>query len=114
MTASGFDRIKPPERRLLERPDSRRPDAPEADRTGRAALFTTAAPRPGPSRGPTLVTVECSECGQRTALDLAGIVRHAIPLVVLAPWRSHPVFATCPREGRRTWMRVRLGGGGDW
>jgi hypothetical protein len=43
--SDGFDRIKPPERRLIERAAGPRLDSEDADAEGRAALFTA-----GPAR----------------------------------------------------------------
>ncbi|WP_370327173.1 hypothetical protein [Euzebya sp.] len=135
---SGFDRIKPPERRLLEREESRQPDSSRADREGRAALFSASAPpstpgagarrrspepsprtheageqdradRPSPPAGRSPVHVECSHCGVSSPLHLGDAIRHAIPLVLVAPWKSHPVFARCPACERRAWLRPRVG-----
>lgn len=108
-----FDRIKPPERRLLERPDSRRPDAAAADPAGRAALFSAADRSPGPSPGSTLplprLRVECSHCGMVSGISAGKALRKALPLTLLAPWRSHPVFAICPCGERRAWLRPSVG-----
>lgn len=53
---SGFDRIKPPAKRLSDRDESRQPDSEVADNAGRAALFSasgvTSAP-PSPTPPPT-------------------------------------------------------------
>lgn len=152
---SGFDRIKPPERRLLEREESRQPDSEQADHEGRAALFSASAQPSTPGAGavgtegggrtgagvppvedgrqpgarrsakadgaPTSATdprlpqgrsalhVECGHCGVTCPLPLDHAMRRAVPLVVLAPWRSHPVFATCPCGERRAWLKPQLG-----
>lgn len=146
---SGFDRIKPPDRRLLEREESRQPDSRDADRQGRAALFSAsevpstpgagamgpkasprlplhdrqpAAPRsakadgaptgsgdPRLPQGRSALHVECGHCGVTCPLPLGHALRQAVPLVVLAPWKSHPVFATCPCGERRAWLKPRLG-----
>ena len=90
---SGFDRIKPPE--LVTRPE--RPD-------GRSALFT-----PPKTDTPALppMSVACSRCGETTPVDAATALRLAMPLVLLAPWTQHPVFARCPSCQRRSWLRVQ-------
>ncbi len=155
---SGFDRIKPPDRRLLEREESRQPDSRQADPKGRAALFSaseapttpgagarplvthalpkrspTPDPQPPDDRQPTArrsvradgtptcsddtrlpqepspLHVECGHCGVSCPLSLGHALRQAVPLVLLAPWRSHPVFATCPCGERRAWLKPRLG-----
>lgn len=104
----GFDRIKSPEQRLLER-EARRAVPGAEDPTGRAALFTGAQAGPtGPSIGESLAALEvhCSRCGATSALDAAAAVRLALPLFLLAPWREHPVFAVCPAGRHRAWLRV--------
>ena len=191
---AGFDRIKPPEKRIPERQAGRRPDAPEADREGRAAVFrppTDPEPpapvagdrvAPPPSREPrrrrpdidvasaahvdedgtgdlddlagdqasdlgaddlgepvtidpprrrarpedpadpeqaarearvptgrSVLQVECSHCGITAPMPLGAAVRRALPLALVVPTRSHPVFATCPCGERRTWLRPSVG-----
>lgn len=154
---SGFDRIKPPEKRLLEREQSRQPDSGEADPTGRAGLFSaagepttpgagvprtprdgatsrvtprTAAPEPGHAgrgsdpaadaagqvprpeglpEGGSILRMECQHCGVTAPMPLRGAIKRALPLALVAPWRSHPVFATCPCGERRTWLKPKLG-----
>ncbi len=105
---SDFDRIKRPERRLLERPDAGRFEVGEADPMGRAALFTTtsqaAAPHPDARRAG--LVVECSRCGAASPLGVASALRAAFPLLVVAPCRRYPVFAVCPACRRRAWVRV--------
>lgn len=51
---AGFDRIKPPAKRLEDREEAREPDSGAADVKGRAALFSAsnAAGSPTPSRRP--------------------------------------------------------------
>lgn len=83
----GFDRIAPPADRAGERTGER----------ARSALFTSA-----PDRG---VTVRCSRCGTTSRLDVVTALRSAVPLVLVAPWRDHPVFAICPACRRRSWLR---------
>lgn len=100
---SGFDRIKVPDPggRRLAQADG------ETDPEGRAALFTPpdAAVGAAPATSGGGVTVVCSRCGETTALDAATAVRSALPLFLVAPWRSHPLFAVCPACGRRSWLR---------
>jgi hypothetical protein len=124
----GFDRIKPPERRLLERSDGPRLDDDEADPNGRAALFSAGAGSSGgardvrgaregsasrthatrssqpPSDG--VLSVHCSRCDATSALDAGSALRAALPLFVVLPWRDHPVFALCPSCRHRAWLRV--------
>lgn len=108
----GFDRIKTPEQRLLER-EGRRARPGEDDPTGREALFTGAAERP-PTPGileslPGLdaeLEVHCSRCGETATVDAASALRSALPMFLLAPWRSHPVFAICPGGRHRAWLKV--------
>lgn len=102
---TSFDRIKPPERRLLERDGRRRPDAPDADREGRAGLFTAGAPNAVPG---ALLHLECGWCGEVGGVDAAGALRRALPLFLVVPWRRHPIFAVCPCGQRRAWLRPRL------
>ena len=99
---SGFDRIKAPDGW------ARREAA--TDPEGRAALFTgadeaVAAAKPGPAEG---FRVSCSRCLATTRVDARTAARLAAPLFLLAPWKSHPVFAVCPVCGTRSWLRVRL------
>jgi len=102
----GFDRIKTPEQRLLER--DQQPD-PE----GRNALFTGGGERPTtPGMLPSMwdgvgeLVVHCARCGQTSALDARAIMRAVLPIVLVAPWRDHPVFAVCPAGGHRAWLKV--------
>lgn len=95
----GFDRIKPPQQRLLERDATPDPE-------GRAALFTGGGDRPATGAITDGLVLECSRCGAASALDPAMAVRAALPLFLLAPWRSHPLFAVCPAGRHRAWLRV--------
>ncbi|CAN5853485.1 hypothetical protein BH24ACT15_BH24ACT15_03310 [soil metagenome] len=129
---SGFDRIKPPEKRLLEREETAQPDSDRADPSGRAALFSVSTPPTTPGAtatappatdpaaptsaddprlpsGPSALHVECGHCGVDCPLPMAQAVRNALPLTLIAPWRSHSVFATCPCGLRRAWLKPRLG-----
>lgn len=69
----------------------------------------------GPERDPRLPTgrsilqVECSHCGITSPMPLTTAVKRALPLAVVLPTRSHPVFATCPCGERRTWLKPTLG-----
>lgn len=89
---SSFDRIKHPH----EVQRAKRPD-------GREALFSP-PPVEAPPVGP--LQVHCSRCDRTTGLDVAEAVGLALPLVLLAPWKDHPVFARCPACSRRSWVRV--------
>lgn len=106
-TDRGFDRIKPPERRLLERTEDPRLDSGEADPKGRGALYTGGARR---SKSPAVVTVHCSRCEVASRLDAGTALRSAAPLFLVAPWKDHPVFAVCPACRRRSWLRPGLAG----
>ena len=101
---SGFDRIKPP--------DSwgRRAAHDTADPEGRAALFTGAEDvvRQAKVVPPEGVRVHCSRCEATTAVDGRTALRMAAPLFLVAPWKSHPIFAICPACNARTWLRVRV------
>lgn len=97
-----FDRIKAPDAWA-------RREAP-VDPEGRAALFTGAdeavrTAKAGPAEG---FRVDCSRCRESTAIDGRTAARMAAPLFLVAPWKSHPVFAVCPACGIRSWLRVRL------
>ena len=105
---TGFDRIKPPDRRLLERPEERRPEAPGADRGGRAGLFSAGRPTGGGGSPPLPLQLRCSGCDEVSTLDARTAVRSAAPLFLVAPWRSHPVFAVCPACRGRRWLKVEL------
>jgi hypothetical protein len=48
----------------------------------------------------------CSRCGATSTLDASAVVRAALPLFLVAPWRRHPVFALCPACRYRAWLRV--------
>lgn len=111
----GFDRIKPPEQRLLER-EARRAVPGEGDPTGREALFTGADERPtGPGIVESLPSVEvhCSRCDETATLDPGAALKAALPLFLLAPWRSHPVFAVCPGGRHRAWLKVTRAPAGE-
>lgn len=119
-----FDRIKPPDQRLLERSDGPRLDEASTDPDGRAALFSGAAGSTGghrASRGAreagtqrgqmrretdAALAAHCSRCDATSPLDAGTAVRSALPLFVVLPWRDHPVFALCPACGHRSWLRI--------
>lgn len=97
-----FERIKPVEQRLIDRGDHG-PAGEQADEGGRAALFSATS---GQGRDPSaLVGVACDRCSEASALDLGGLLRAVFPMVVVVPWRSHPVFALCPACHHRSWLR---------
>lgn len=105
---SGFDRIKPPEARLLHRREGSRVEPDEADPAGRATLFSAGpVPAGAPAAGGLALT--CSRCGASSPLDAATALRSAFPLFLLAPWKRHPVFAVCPACRHRAWLRVGKG-----
>lgn len=128
---SGFDRIKPPDKRLLAREETSQPDSGQADPLGRAALFsasteptTPGAGAPSPHvdpaapvsekdprlpQGTSPLHVECGHCRITCPLPLSQAVRNAIPMTLVAPWRSHPVFATCPCGLHRAWLKPKFG-----
>lgn len=103
----GLDRIKAPERRLLERTEGPRFDSGQADPQGRGALYTGGAKR---SKSDAVVTVHCSRCEVASRLDAMTAVRSALPLFLVAPWKDHPVFAVCPACRRRSWLRPGVAG----
>ncbi len=104
---SSFDRIKPPERRLLERPAPREPQSPEADALGRAALFSAGRPA---ATGLVLFGLHCSSCGEVSSVGPRAALRSALPLFLVVPWRRHPIFALCPACRRRAWLRPQAHG----
>lgn len=111
--AGDFDRIKPPDQRLLERREGSRLEADDADASGRAALFS-AGSRPASSFTDDRalgLTAHCSRCGESTSLDVATALRSAFPLFLVAPWKQHSVFAVCPTCRRRAWLRIGAGAG---
>lgn len=100
---SDFDRIKAPDAWA-------RREQTDVDPEGRAALFTgvdaaVGAAKVGPAEG---FRVHCSRCDATSAVDGRTALRMAAPLFLVAPWRSHPVFAVCPGCGARSWLRVRV------
>lgn len=100
-----FDRITPPDRSA--RPG--RPPARNDDPAGRAALFSAADAGQGGRQGRRLRVV-CGRCGAVAPLDAPTVLRCALPLFLVAPWRREPIFATCPTGRHRAWLRVGLGG----
>jgi hypothetical protein len=115
-----FDRIKPVDRRLLERRSGERLDTAEADADGRAALFSSGVERdrerararerggdPAGGEGAAApLAAHCSRCDATTPVDAATAVRAVLPLAVVVPWRDHPVFAVCPACRQRAWLKV--------
>jgi hypothetical protein len=102
-----FDRIKPPERRALTRPAGDRLDDPAANLDGRTAPFSAAPDPDAAATGPVLgLAAHCSRCGATFALDPVTVVRAVLPLVVVLPWRDHPVFARCAACATRAWLRI--------
>lgn len=97
-----FDRIKRPSRPPAQGGPRGREDLRGVDPQGRAALF------PDRSEGGAL-TVHCERCDAASSLDAATALRSALPLFLVAPWRSHPVFAVCPACRRRAWLRPGIG-----
>jgi hypothetical protein len=97
-----FDRIKPPEDRLLRRAGGQRLSDPDADPAGRAALFSASSPASTPAG----LRLHCSRCGEWSALDAATALRAAVPLFLVAPWRDYPLFAVCPAGRHRAWLRL--------
>ena len=100
---SGFDRIKTPD-------GWSRRDEEAVDPEGRAALFTgvneaARSAKVGPPQG---VRVHCSRCDVTSSVDGRTAMRMAAPLFLVAPWKSHPVFAVCPSCGARSWLRLRV------
>jgi hypothetical protein len=109
MSGGGFDRIKPPEQRIMQRRAGERLDEATADPAGRAALFSSGTSQAGrsPEGGGSLgVAVHCSRCDTTTSLDAATAVRSALPLFLVLPWRDHPIFALCPACDHRAWLRL--------
>jgi hypothetical protein len=103
---SEFDRIRPPGARLWAPAD----EAAAPDPAGRAALFS---PPTGARSGGEAAALElhCSRCGTATPLALSTLLRAALPLFLVVPWRRHPLFAVCPACRRRAWLQVTAAGG---
>ena len=101
---NSFDRIKPPGQRLQER-ESRAERRPGGGSDGRAALVPDGPPvrRPG-----AVLAVHCSRCDATTPMALPGVLRSALPLFLVAPWKRHPVFAVCPACVHRAWLHPLL------
>lgn len=93
----GFDRLK-------RRGPAVRPQAPpRVDPQGRHSLYsvTTQPPAPG------AVTVECSACGEVSAVTPRQLITLALPSVHLPLLRrGHPSWMRCPACNRRTWVKV--------
>ena len=101
--ARGLDRVRP-----------RTPAAPHTapvteirDADGKRALFsvTTTAE----SAGFGSVTIECSSCGEHSALSAPRGIRALVPSLHL-PFlrRDHPSWLRCPACGKFTWVRLSL------
>lgn len=88
---SGFDRIR----------DPRQDPGVSAGGRARRALFSEPEPQPSPA-------LICTLCGVAFALSLTTLVRVALPVAVVLPWKRAPLFAKCPACRRRTWLTVRL------
>lgn len=106
----GFDRIKPPDERIMQRRSGPRLDDLGTDPDGRAALFSAGAGPSSRSRHSgaaksTGIAVHCSRCDETTPVDAATALRSAVPLFLVLPWRDHPVFALCPACQHRAWLR---------
>lgn len=82
---------------------------PDVALPGQTASAAGAATAPEDPRQRSLLTVECGHCGDVCPMGVTDVVRHALPLTVVAPWRSHPVFALCPCGQRRAWLKPRVG-----
>lgn len=49
----------------------------------------------------------CASCSVATPIGVGSILRVALPIALVVPWRAEPVFAICPSCRRRTWLAVR-------
>lgn len=74
----------------------------EPDPMGKIALFSGAAPRPGPFG---TLAIECSSCKRESPIRFRDIPRLVMPISVTLPRRYH-TFMKCPGCGRRTWVRA--------
>lgn len=116
-TATGLDRVR-------TRIPSAEPAVPSShDTQGKRALFSSSSPEaelPGPAGS---VTLECSRCGDRTALSPAAAVRAAFPSLMLSIGigrgerestvgvlrrRRYGAFLRCPACGRGSWTRLTV------
>ncbi|HVA59374.1 MAG TPA: hypothetical protein VNG13_02415 [Mycobacteriales bacterium] len=99
----GFDRLRPrtPSVTGLGPGDYEAPH----DAAGKRALFSAGDVLPAAGA----VSIDCSACGERTALSPARALRAALPSVHLPVLRrDYPSWMRCPACTRRTWVRVGL------
>lgn len=99
-----FDRIRSRAADDVERHEAAvSAGSPDAD--GKRALFSqsSAAPAFG------AVTVECSSCGQESAMTATQWLRAAIPSLHLPLLgRRYPSWMRCPACATRTWVKPRF------
>lgn len=112
MTVSKFDRVRP-RTGAVESPAVSTPDA-----EGKRALFSST------DSGSPLgaIQIDCSRCGQVTALTATSALRTAFPalhLAVAVGWagrevvlgllrRRHGSWMRCPACGHLSWVRVTV------
>ena len=111
MSTSRFDRVRP---RVA--PVDR---APTHDSQGKRALFSST----DPARLPGSILIECSRCGEVTALTAMAALRAAFPALHLSfavghgerettigllPRRRHGSWLRCPSCGHGSWVRITV------
>ena len=97
----GFDRLR--RRRDVPARKVRAASGRRADPQGRQALYSTVVE---PS-APGAVTVECSACGEKTAVTPRRLLSLAVPSVHLPLLRrGHSSWMRCPACHRRTWVKL--------
>jgi hypothetical protein len=96
---------------------SARPDRPERDPMGKAALFsdtpleTEAArePKPADGRRPGTVVIECGSCGASTRVSYIDFAIDSLPFTIWFPPLRALHFnrrMTCPACAEWTWVRA--------
>ena len=114
---TGFDRVR------TRVPSADHPVPSSHDTQGKRALFSSSTPEaelPGPAGS---VSVECSRCGDRTALSPAAAMRATFPSLLLSIGvgrgdkespigvlrrRRYGAFLRCPACGRGSWTRLTV------
>ena len=98
---TGFDRLRP--RRDRPASHQRASAGRRADPQGRQALYSTVTEPPAPGA----VTVECSNCLEKTAVTPRQLVALALPSLHLPLIRrGHSSWMRCPACHRRTWVKL--------
>jgi hypothetical protein len=104
---SSFDRLRPRAPMSQDEPDwAPAAPRPQADGTGKRALFSVSEPET-PAFGS--VSIDCSSCHQVSVLALRQAIRVAIPSLYLPVLRGrYPAWLHCPACYSWTWTRVKI------